>query len=158
MTEPRRFQDGPGGDLSDWALEDVLVVCPSCGERAVVRAVDDARFGARRLVCPSCALHRESGADTQWGGPVDPWFRCELYLRAEFRGHVLWAFNAHHAAHLRDYVAAQLRERKPGPFAACRCGDLRLSMVERLPRWMKDAHNREPLVALLDDFLARAAA
>ncbi len=156
MTEPLRFRDGPGHELSDWALEDILVVCPRCGERALVRPLDGTKLGPRRLVCPGCTLERESKGGSQWGGPVDPWFQCQLYLTAGFRGHTLWAFNAHHAAHLRDYIAAQLRERKPTPFAACSCYDLRLSMVERLPGWMKEARNRELLVGLLDDFLARA--
>jgi hypothetical protein len=135
-----RFHDG-GSALSSWAEPEVLVVCPRCSSRAVVRAVD---APARRLSCPHCALTRDcAGTASTWGEPVDPWFGLPLWLRADFRGHTVWAFNPGHLKVVRDFVTAGLRERTPTEGAA-------MSMLEKLPDWMTSAKNRDDLVAVLD--------
>jgi hypothetical protein len=140
-----RFRDG-GSGLSAWADPEVLVVCPRCSQRAVVRLQDAGP--ARRLTCPHCGLARESdGTTSSWGGPADPWFGVALWLTADFRGHMVWAFNSAHAKVLRDFVAADLRERTPAPGAA-------MSMLEKLPDWMTSAKNRDELTKVLDDLSA----
>jgi hypothetical protein len=124
------------------------VVCPRCAERATARPAGD--DGARRLSCPSCGLAKETMGDTStWGGPVDPWFGEPLWLRAEFRGQPLWAYNARHLAELRAYVAAAHRERTPAQGAA-------MSMLEKLPSWMTSAKHRDDLVAALEKMATRA--
>ena len=136
-----RFRDG-GSALAAWAEPDVLVVCPRCTQRAIVRRPDPGP--GRRLSCPHCGLVRDSdGTTSSWGGPVDPWFGVPLWLTADFRGHTVWAFNCAHAKVLRDFVAAELRERSPVSGAA-------MSMVEKLPDWMTSAKNRDEVVAVLD--------
>jgi len=140
-----RFRDG-GAALYDWAEPEVLVVCPRCAARAVVRRHAGA---ARRLTCPACGLAREaSGSTSSWGEPVDPWFRAPLWLRAEFRGHTVWAFNGEHLRELRDHVAAGQRERTPTRGAA-------MSMVEKLPAWLTAAKHREDVLAVLDRLATR---
>jgi hypothetical protein len=142
-----RFRDG-GSALADWAEPEVLVVCPRCSERAVVRRVE--ALPARRLSCAHCGLARESdGATSSWGAPVDPWFGVPLWLTADFRGHVVWAYNGRHLSELWDYVAATHRERQPTAGAA-------MSMLERLPAWMTSAKHREELVAALERLATRA--
>jgi hypothetical protein len=142
-----RFRDG-GSALADWAEPEVLVVCPRCSERAVVRRMETGP--ARRLGCARCGLARESdGTTSSWGAPVDPWFGVPLWLAADFRGHTVWAFNAGHLKMLRDFVAADLRERAPAPGAA-------MSMVEKLPGWMTSAKSREDVLAVLDRLTDRA--
>jgi len=141
-----RFRDD-GSVLQHWAEPEVLVVCPRCTERAVVRRVADGP--ARRLTCSHCGLARENdGASNTWGTPTDPWFGVPLWLRAEFRGHTVWAFNAGHLHVLRSYVAATQRERTPARGAA-------MSMVEKLPGWMTAAEHREAVVSLLDRLASR---
>jgi hypothetical protein len=136
-----RFRDG-GSTLASWTEPEVLVVCPRCAERAVVRRVSAGPD--RRLTCPHCGLARDSpGTTSTWGVAADPWFGVPLWLRADLREHVLWAFNAGHLKVLRDFVAADLREHSPAPGAP-------MSMLEKLPAWMTSAKHREEVVAALD--------
>ncbi len=145
-----RYRDG-GSDLSAWAEPEVLVVCPRCGSRGSVHRADPPTGGqARRLTCAHCGLTRHSaGTTSRWGVPVDPWFGAALWLTADFRGHVVWAFNAAHLGELRAYVAASLREHSPTAGAP-------VSMLERLPAWMTSAGNRDRVVAVLDGLADRA--
>jgi hypothetical protein len=147
MGDPSdRFRD-EGSPLHGWTEPEVLVVCPRCSSRAVVRR--HAASG-RRLTCPGCGLARETlGTTSTWGGPVDPWFGVPLWLKADFRGHTMWAFNAGHLKDLHDFVAAGLRERTPTNGAA-------MSMLEKLPDWMTSAKNRDEIVAALDWLTERA--
>jgi hypothetical protein len=92
-----RYRDG-GSALHAWTEPEVLVECPRCSSRAVVLPVVP-----HRLTCPSCGLAREtSGTTSVWGEPVDPWFRAPLWLRADFDGHTVWAFNHRHLEALRS--------------------------------------------------------
>ena len=145
---PARFHD-PAIRLSTLAADDIDVVCPRCAARAVVIAqrVDGTRVldWPRRLVCTSCvsaASWSPKGQTSQWGGPVDPFFRLPLWLRAECcGGRMLWAFHEAHLALLEGLVAARLRER----------GGARNSMtlVARLPRWLKSAKNRDEVLRVI---------
>jgi predicted RNA-binding Zn-ribbon protein involved in translation (DUF1610 family) len=137
-----RFRDD-GSPINAWAEPEVLVACPRCAQRAVVRRVS-AGAPARRLSCPGCGLSKETAGNTSsWGGPFDPWFALPLWLQAGFRGHTAWAYNPRHLGELRDCVAATHRERKPAANPS-------MSMVEKLPSWMTSAKNRDDLVAILD--------
>jgi hypothetical protein len=71
------------------------------------------------------------------GGPVDPFFRCPLWLQTDCRGQVLWAYNERHLDVLETYVGARLRERGHGAGLG-----QPTSMVERLPPWLTSAKNR----------------
>jgi len=129
-----RFSD-PKIELRDLAGNDIHVVCPRCEARAVVTKVHD----ARRVVCSGCGHSAQwSGRSTEWGGPIDPFFRLPLWLRADCRGHTLWAFNEPHLDLIEAYVAADLRERGHGPH--------RMSLVSRLPGWLKSAKNRDEVL------------
>jgi hypothetical protein len=129
-----RFSD-PKIELRDLAEADVHVVCPRCEARAVVTKVHE----TRRVVCTGCGHTAQwSGESTEWGGPVDPFFRLPLWLRADCRGHTLWAFNRAHLDLIEGYVAAELRERGHG--------EHRMSLVSRLPRWIKSAKNRDDVL------------
>ncbi|MDG4825555.1 hypothetical protein O7635_27215 [Asanoa sp. WMMD1127] len=99
----------------------------------------------RRLVCDSCghaASWAPSSSATMWGGPVDPFFRRPLWLRAECcGGHTLWAFNRAHLDLLAEFVGAGLRERARSPH--------RMTMVARLPAWLKAAKHRDEVMRVL---------
>lgn len=143
-----RFQD-PLGWVERFAGE-VLVRCPGCGQCAVVlahlgapeyRAARGAsrRVARRRLHCPACGLVKDGFPSVlRFGGPVDPYFRLPLWLQEDCRGRLLWAYNAEHLDLLASYVAARLRER--GPVLGS------MSMVERLPAWLKSAKNRDEIL------------
>jgi hypothetical protein len=167
-SEPVRFHDP--GDRLEAFLDEVLVRCPRCRERARVTPVPgppadaDAPpapvrkvvgplpprtgpFADRRLVCGACALVRtwpppDATRTYVTGTDVDPWFREPLWLRAEVVGEVLWAYNARHLDALDEYIGATLRTKDHTP-------GMIHTMVNRLPTWMKEARNRAPLRAAI---------
>ncbi|MFF4607389.1 hypothetical protein ACFY12_32215 [Streptomyces sp. NPDC001339] len=98
------------------------------------------------------AVHyRQPSADVQ----RDPFLGLPLWLQTNCAGHVLWAYNARHVAHLRGYVAADLRERglsRPDPSTYCGA-----SMIDRLPAWMKASAHRSRVLRALDRLAAAAA-
>jgi hypothetical protein len=130
--------------------EEVQVRCPSCGRRAVVlanlgepervRAAGGWLKTRRRLRCPGCGLCRDEFLDgAVFGGPVDPYFRLPLWLQVECcGGELLWAYNGQHLDLLESYVAAKLRERRQSPGS--------MSMLARLPAWMKSAKHRDEVL------------
>ncbi|GAA3048629.1 hypothetical protein GCM10010484_45690 [Actinokineospora globicatena] len=94
----------------------------------------------RRLACVACghsAVWVPGG--TVWGGPVDPHFRLPLWLRAWCcGGNTLWAFNESHVDLIEDYVVAPIRERRISPSG--------MSVLARLPVWMKTAGHRDEVL------------
>lgn len=155
MSRFREPEAGPG------LWEQWLVVCPRCGERAVV---SDAG-----LRCPACGATVDG---TRWrsrDGRVGlrtrergPWRRdrtprrwwpeaqrttYRLWLRTTCcGGNELWALNEQHLEYLRTYIAAGLRE---GPHTPHQ------KLQHKLPTWMKRAEHREEVLAALDEFRAR---
>ncbi|AEV82977.1 hypothetical protein ACWT_1958 [Actinoplanes sp. SE50] len=136
-----RFRD-PAIRLPELAADEIDVVCPHCGCRAVVSA--DPVQGAvamhspRRFVCTRCVTVAQwppKVGVSRWGGPIDPYFHLPLWFQARCcGGRTLWAFNEAHLTLLADYVGAKLRERHPR--------EPGLTMVARLPGWLKAADNR----------------
>ncbi|MFF0201315.1 hypothetical protein [Streptomyces sp. NPDC005017] len=132
----------------------IMVQCPGCENVArVVPAPDDVDpggrtlFMARRMVCRGCGLSRE------WSGrtvtlsrgtarqATDPYFGMPLWLQAETRHGWLWAYNPEHLDLIRRFVEASLRERAPWYDTG-----QKMTMVARLPAWLKRAKNREEIL------------
>ena len=133
----------------------IYVVCPVCTGRATVverpglpdrRYESDLFFRPRRLSCHQCAAssgwepaQRGAGViGARPRGTIDPFFKLPLWLQMDCRGHVLWAYNKRHLDVMERYVSARLRERRRW---ACD-----MSMLERLPVWIKAAGNREAVL------------
>ena len=92
------------------------------------------------MPCPSCGLVEDIGMRfriERFGSAIDPAFGLPLWLQVPCCGHVLWAFNREHLAKLRQYTAADLRER---------IGVMHWSMFSRLPAWMTSAQNRDAVL------------
>ncbi|MFC8583717.1 hypothetical protein ACFUGD_03985 [Streptomyces sp. NPDC057217] len=140
-----RFTD-PGFKVRVFA-DEVLVRCPVCGDCALVLAslggcehrwVKGRQHTRRRLRC-GCGYTKDEFQDSRaLGGPVDPCFRLPLWLTADCRGRQFWAYNLAHLDLLEGYIGAGLRERSAVPGS--------MSLVERLPAWMKSAKHREELL------------
>jgi hypothetical protein len=134
----------------DRFAHEVLVRCPTCGDCAIVldhlgapehraRPGDRRLVARRRLRCHACGLAKDGyPSEHVLGGPVDPYFRLPLWLQADCRGKLLWAYNAEHLDLLESYVAARLRERTAAPST--------MSMLARLPAWLKSAKNRDEIL------------
>ncbi|AOS63841.1 TFIIB-type zinc ribbon-containing protein [Actinoalloteichus hymeniacidonis] len=138
-----RFID-PAIQVPHLAAEDIMVVCPRCANRAISRAYpNESRFiisWPRRLTCPTCAYTADWDASScsAWGGPTDPFFRFPLWLTAECcGGRELWVLNAQHLDLLEQYVAARIRERLHGSG---------MTMIARLPAWIKSAKHRAEIL------------
>ncbi|WP_214842451.1 hypothetical protein [Exiguobacterium sp. s150] len=114
-------------------MYDIRVRCPQCEQRA-----DIVMKESLRLSCLACGYGRvyTEGVYRTGGGAFDPFFRLSLYLQTNCCGHVLWAYNRDHLAYMRAYVEADIRT-----------SDGENSSVEsRLPKWMKQKHNREDVL------------
>ncbi|WIX81362.1 TFIIB-type zinc ribbon-containing protein [Amycolatopsis carbonis] len=142
-----RFRDQR---LTAWHFSagEVLVRCPRCGECARVVVVPGA--GAelrepRRLACGQCGYVRGQTGQTRYGpapsGTVcDPYLQEPLWLQGDCGGNVLWAYNEAHLDYLEAFVVARLREKVVVGEGEWR---RRMTMVAKLPAWLKAAKNRE---------------
>jgi hypothetical protein len=147
-----RFRD-PRSTEFDF-ISSIIVRCPGCAKAArVVTGPDDpdpggrTLFGPRRLVCRGCGLSRV------WSGRVatlsrgtaqpatDPYFGLPLWLQVETRHGWLWAYNLEHLDLLRRFVQASLRERAPWYDTGHK-----MTLVARLPAWIKRATNRDEVL------------
>ena len=165
---PRRKRVAAAAPVTVWDfVDEFLVVCPACSERAVVTAAAAAR--PPRIACARCGLSRDwtssrrgvltSARASTWpagqyaiGDSADPYFHLPLWLQAPCAGRVLWAFNARHLAFLRDYVAATDRR----TVGATPRDPKNALLASRLPRWVKLATNRSAVlrtIARLEDKL-----
>jgi hypothetical protein len=104
----------------------VLVSCPRCQKEAVVQANDffnqKPAFSQIKVVCLACGfnkmlsniskredLKQKKGNVLIFGAPIDPYFHFPLWLQAEFKGNIFWAYNHEHLSLLEQYIAALLR-------------------------------------------------
>ena len=78
----------------------------------------------------------------------DHWFGLPLVLRASYGKHLIWAYNLEHIDALEDWIEADLRERSLHAHY--------MTMAARLPRWMKAAHARRPVLRALAKMRAQA--
>ncbi|MFJ9447398.1 hypothetical protein ACIRRH_36970 [Kitasatospora sp. NPDC101235] len=138
-----RFTD-PGFTVYEFA-DEVLVRCPQCAGCALVLAglgecehrwIGGREYTRRRLRCGCGYAKDEFQGSRAFGGPVDPYFELPLWLVADCcGGRQLWAYNLAHLDLLQGYISAGLRERAATPGS--------MSLVERLPAWVKSAKHRE---------------
>ena len=103
--------------------------------------------------CPECSRANQVTAavvfpDQREG--KDPYFGLPLFLSRPIAGDLIWAYNGAHAALLKVWLQAKLRER---PLARNR-----MTMMARLPRWMKVRSARAEVIAALDKMMEVAAA
>lgn len=141
-------------------VKNILVVCPNCGGKALVISHD---FNTMKnastdvkVVCSGCGFNKtmervsprkddkqKRGNILIFGAPVDPFFHLPVWLRTEFSGEQLWAYNLEHLEFLAEHVGAKLRERNVLKFNV-------KSIGARLPRWMTSANNREAILKAIE--------
>jgi transcription elongation factor Elf1 len=122
--------------------------CNACGHRIVVHRPDvKVRKQALRVKCPAChavaSYPPEYRSYRGFGGTTegtDPFLGLDLWYRDSLGEHLFWAYNYDHLHYLEGYIGASLRERKTAS---------RMSMVEKLPRFMQLAKNRGALLKLI---------
>lgn len=127
--------------ISDFYNE-VWVHCPTCQHLAYARA--DHEEKRVRLSCSSCGYFK--CVSTALGKrhlvmAANGYFEVELWFEAAYKGEVFAAYNPFHLGYLRDYIAAGLREHRDREH---------FTMLEKLPKYMQVAKNREGLLKLID--------
>jgi len=99
--------------------------------------------------CPEC--NKKSKIKENWEtfvmkykdqGIIDPAFGLDLWYQDEVKGEIIWAYNDTHLHEIRNYVKAELRERTTNRF--------KMTMVEKLPNFIKLAKNRDDVMKALD--------
>lgn len=132
----------------------IWVLCPRCNRPVLSRCLD--QHLTWRIACPHCSYIKTASrnvkqkpmpwwTDNWWteyrkhNGAVDPLFGLPLWLQVPCCGHILWAYNEAHLDFLETYVRATLRERQGSK------GNHH-GIAVRLPRWMKIAHHRTPIL------------
>ncbi|WP_328676113.1 hypothetical protein OG226_08490 [Streptomyces sp. NBC_01261] len=154
---PVRFYD-PRATLADFASS-ILVRCPRCERIAHVErrpctppSADRGAHPHSRLVCRSCGLCRDGSRPDRFSRyPAGS--RPALWLRTSTGHGELWAYNLQHLDLIRRFVAADLRERAPWYDTG-----QKMTLVARLPVWMKSAKNRAELLRAVDRLRATVIA
>ena len=146
-------------------VKEVLVVCPNCAGKALVRADDfdtpKYEISKVKIICVGCGFNKtlenlSKRQDTKqkrgniliFGSPVDPFFHLPVWLQTDFSGETLWAYNLEHLDFLADHIGAKLRERNGFAFRV-------RSIGARLPRWMSSTGNREALLKEIEGLRER---
>ncbi len=133
--------------------KDILVVCPGCEGKALVRTgnFQDMKFEVKdvKITCSGCGYNKALGTVPMrgkhliFGAPLDPFFHLPVWLQADFFGQLLWAYNLAHLDFLAEHVGAKLRERNGFQFNV-------KSVGARLPRWMTSKNNREAVLKAME--------
>ena len=142
--------------IYDFLESNILVVCPKCSKKAIVKtkglSYDDLSNNVK-LICPNCGYNKEisekpslisynsnnklvKGNYVVFGRPIDPFFHMDLWLTSDCQENLLWAYNHDHLNFLHSHVEAKLRERNGQPLR-------NQSLGSRLPKWMTSKKNRE---------------
>ena len=80
---------------------------------------------------------------------LDPASGLPYYLSVPVGNNILWVRNLNHLELIEAYISAKLRERTLAP--------VRMSMLARLPLWMKAASSRREILLGVNHLRARAA-
>ena len=134
------------------------VPCQKCGHQWIEKTVSKNNTDRKlpetaKATCPACSFVNTEklkwSIDSSLNQGTDPYFGLPLWLKADFKGNLLWAFNLEHLKELQDYVAADLRERLAYPS--------KWTMTSRLPKWIKNAKNRTEVLKIMEDLRSTAA-
>jgi DNA-directed RNA polymerase subunit M/transcription elongation factor TFIIS len=128
--------------------------CDNCGKAIeVIIPNNKEKVEELTIPCSHCGIVRtykpkndQYRLKYQSNGVCDPIFSLPLWFQTDVKGEVFWAYNRTHLNEIRDYVSAKLRERQT---------TTHMTMVERLPNFIKAAKNREVIVRAIDKMLER---
>ncbi|MGX7668210.1 hypothetical protein [Flavobacterium pedocola] len=129
------------------------VYCSGCFEKYEVTAEKTSKeVETLKVRCPHCK-HQETvkpklkavEAEFKLNAKMaaEPYFDLELWYQQEFKGNLFWALNREHMDYLERYIAADLRERNAK-------GNGGLTLVARLPKFVKEAKNRDRLLKIIE--------
>lgn len=153
---------------SDFTAE-VVIVCPTCEGRALVKSPGLYHENAETLtycVCVHCGhnqKYHQKKADfirtnssgkvfehrvQLLGGEVDPFFHHPLWYRTPCLEDTIWAYNVAHLELIEAFIAATNRGRNGLPYK-------NNSIAARLPKWMSAAKNRGTVLKCIRELKVR---
>lgn len=132
-------------------------MCNSCQRHFRVDITDknQANFKVLKVCCPYCRNIQNgqvqkirknfcSYSDIQNG--IEPFFNYQLFYQTTFDGKLIWAINREHLMYLINYIGASIREKGNYEYRGA-------TQSYRIPKFIKLARNREPIVKLLKRLL-----
>ncbi|MFK7032680.1 hypothetical protein [Flavobacterium oreochromis] len=129
------------------------VYCSNCTEKYEVKGVQTTKQVSEiKVKCPNCnhreiikAKLKEVGFEFKLNDNEvkDPFYNCNLWYQQEFKKNVFWALNNEHINYLEKYIVADLRERNSKYNSG-------LTLVARLPKFVKEAKNRDKLLKVIE--------
>lgn len=102
--------------------------------------------------CPHCNFQEEwkpkikevlQKSEAVNGLVKEQYYDLPLWFQKEVNGEVLWGYNQDHIAYMEKYIKANLRERNNK-------GSSNGTMISRLPKFVKEAKNREKLLKIIE--------
>ena len=137
--------------LSDY-LREVHCDCPKCGENSIILA--KSKYSMPwvpydvNLTWQSCT-YRETSANNlshehfinfNYSAGVEPYFGYQLTHHLNIKGNPLSIFSPKHATDISEYIESENRPRPE---------NTKWAMVNRLPKWLKLAKNRQIVLKAL---------
>ncbi len=133
----------------------VKLNCPNCG-----KGIHTEQGGFKEkpvklnVNCPECGFSLQTKPRTEkynilhkkQGMKHDPLLGFPLWFQDEIKGNLFWAYNRKHLDEILNYVSSELRERQT---------NWGMTMVERLPGFIKEAGNRELIVKIIARLLKK---
>ena len=145
--------------LTDY-LREVFCICPKCGSKAIIRAESKYAIPWRpynvSFTCLGCP-NREQWPSSSWVSDFlnlnpahgfEPYFGYQLALQADIKGTALAVLSPSHAKDIAEFVAEKNR---PAP------ANSKWAMVNRLPKWVKLARNRDHVLRALENLQCQAS-
>lgn len=141
---------------TDDFLDTILVVCPNCKNKAVVRSKGTYEKDTK-MSCAACGANKyyaeipkekyvseRSGLvheieDVILGQNKDPYFHLPLWLQKEMSKGILWAYNYEHLDFMENHIEAELRQRDASQNHFRSLGAI-------LPKWMTAQKNRKEVL------------
>jgi DNA-directed RNA polymerase subunit RPC12/RpoP len=126
--------------------------CDNCGQKIEITISNNKeKVEEFTIPCPHCGIVRTYKPRNEaykliykHSGICDPIFNLPLWFQADIKGDTFWAYNREHLREIRNYVAAKLRERQT---------TTHMTMVERLPNFIKVAKNRDTILKVIDKLI-----
>jgi len=72
---------------------------------------------------------------------INEYFETELWYTKTFRNDLFWVYNKKHLTYIKEYIGAKIRERNERNY---------MTLVETLPKFIKENKNREELLKLIN--------
>ena len=123
--------------------------CDNCGGQILVEVESKNKMDKMKVKCHACGQTREYKPTITTkriifkdnGNATDPHYGLPLWLQGDIKGNIFWAYNYEHLNYLKRYVAAKIRERASPTY---------MTLIARLPDFIKSAKNREKLIKLIE--------